>query len=131
MEQIKGIDSNGNYIYDNEETTEEKKYLRKVAPEPPENIMDNVIEAYPAVDSDGMMPDDDKVNPSHYQSLEKDLENIDCITAMRAAFGDEVVSHFCLGNSLKYLWRHESKGGKTDLEKCKWYIDKYIELNYK
>lgn len=84
------------------------------------------------LDSDGMMLDDDKIHPSHYLSMDKDLEDkgIDAITCMRAAFGSEAVQNFCICNALKYLYRHEGKGGKVDLEKCKWYIDKYIELKY-
>lgn len=36
--------------------------------------------------------------------------------------------HFCAGNALKYLTRHEHKGKKIeDLEKADWYITKLIE----
>lgn len=99
-----------------------------------EQLADTMLEEYDKMkeqkllDSDGMMPDDDKINPSHYQSMVKDL-NIDAITCMRAAFGDEAVQDFCACNALKYLYRHRSKGGETDLKKCKWYLDKYLELN--
>ncbi len=73
-------------------------------------------------------PDNNQVdNPLHYQSYVKEL-NVDAITCMRAAFGDDAVQNFCICNALKYLYRHQSKGGKTDILKCKWYIDKYLEL---
>ena len=72
---------------------------------------------------------DDMVNnPSHYQSMTGDL-NIDCITAMRAAFGDDVVTDFCICNAFKYVWRHQSKNGKQDIEKAVWYLNKYLELD--
>ena len=55
------------------------------------------------------VPDDDQVNhPSHYQSYNKEL-NIECIDAMRAAFGNEAVTNFCICNAFKYVWRHQSK----------------------
>ena len=73
--------------------------------------------------------DNDQVNnPSHYQSMTGGL-NIDCITAMRAAFGDDVVTDFCICNAFKYIWRHQSKNGKQDIEKAIWYLNKYLELD--
>lgn len=73
--------------------------------------------------------EEDVVNsPYHYQSYNKEL-NIECIDAMRAAFGDDVVSSFCICNVFKYTWRHQSKNGKQDLEKAQWYLNKYLELN--
>ena len=44
---------------------------------------------------------------------------------------DYVINHrfdFWQGNILKYLTRWRDKGGLQDLEKCRHYIDKYIEL---
>lgn len=74
-------------------------------------------------------PDDDQVNnPSHYQSMTRGLDT-DCITAMRAAFGDEAVEDFCICNAFKYVWRHQSKNGKQDIEKAIWYLNKYLELD--
>lgn len=67
-------------------------------------------------------------NPVHYQSMVKDLK-IECIDAMRAAFGDEEVSCFCICNAFKYVWRHQSKNGRQDIEKAIWYLNKYLELN--
>ena len=73
-------------------------------------------------------PEEDMVNsPYHYQSYNKEL-NIECIDAMRAAFGDAVVSAFCICNVFKYTWRHQSKNGKQDLEKAQWYLN-YL-INY-
>ena len=70
----------------------------------------------------------DMINhPSHYQSYNKEL-NIECIDAMRAAFGDESVASFCICNAFKYVWRHMSKNGKQDIDKAIWYLSKYKEL---
>ena len=71
----------------------------------------------------------DMVNsPYHYQSYNKEL-NIECIDAMRAAFGDEAVSNFCICNAMKYVWRHQSKNGKQDIAKAIWYLNTHLELN--
>ena len=73
--------------------------------------------------------DDDQVNnPSHYQSMVPDL-NIDAISCMRAAFGDDEVASFCICNAMKYIFRHQSKNGKQDISKAIWYLNKYLELN--
>lgn len=72
--------------------------------------------------------DDQVNNPSHYQSMVPDL-NIDAISCMRAAFGDDEVASFCICNALKYIFRHRSKNGKQDIEKAIWYLRKYLELN--
>jgi len=67
-------------------------------------------------------------NPVHYQSMVKDL-NIDAITCMRAAYGDEDVKAFCLCNAFKYLFRCYSKGGNEDIQKAIWNLNKYLELD--
>lgn len=70
----------------------------------------------------------DKVNgPLHYQSMEGDL-NIDCITAMQAAFGKYETAVFCKLNAFKYVWRASSKNGNEDIDKASWYLKKYREL---
>ena len=80
-----------------------------------------------ALDEDGMLKDDDKVNPSHYESYDPEIK-ISCIDAMRAAFGREDVKTFCLINSFKYIYRSSSKGKNTDIEKAVWYLNKFLEL---
>ena len=67
-------------------------------------------------------------NPIHYQSFNPEI-NIDCITAMRAAFGDDEVAIFCKLNAFKYNWRAYSKGKNNDIGKAIWYLNKYLELN--
>lgn len=63
----------------------------------------------------------DPVNhPSHFTSHPSGVE---CIV---------VTEHFnfCLGNCIKYIWRHGQKPGAdaiTDLRKARWYLDREIE----
>ncbi len=67
----------------------------------------------------------DQVNhPSHYET-----GKFECIEVMEEVMGKEYVKGFCLCNAFKYLYRCRNKNGLEDLEKCKWYIDKYIELS--
>ena len=67
----------------------------------------------------------DYVNhPPHYTA-----GTIECIDAIRAALGPEGFKAFCRGNSIKYLWRYNRKGGNEDLEKAIWYTNKLISEN--
>lgn len=79
------------------------------------------------VGSDFDIDDDPVNNPSHYQSMSS-ATNIDCITAMRAAFGDYETAIFCRTCAFKYLFRADSKGGNTDINKAIWYLNKFLEL---
>lgn len=65
-----------------------------------------------------------KVNhPKHYNT-----GCVECIDGIEAACtGLSGFEGFCTGNAIKYLWRWKNKGGKEDLEKAKWYIDKLLE----
>ena len=65
----------------------------------------------------------DMVNhPSHYTQ-----GGIECIDALEAATtGLTGIEAVCTANAIKYLWRWKSKGGKQDLEKARWYIDRMI-----
>ena len=66
-------------------------------------------------------------HPKHYQSCIDGL-NIECIDAMRAAYGDHVVECFCLGNAMKYLFRCCDKGKNEDIKKAQWYLNKFLQL---
>ena len=67
----------------------------------------------------------DVVNhPQHYE-LPGGLE---CIDAMVATQGPEAVMAFCKCNAFKYLWRHMRKKGNEDVEKARWYLNKWHEL---
>ena len=62
----------------------------------------------------------DMVNhPPHYNSHPSGVE---CI---------QITQHmsFCLGNTLKYIWRAGlKKNAVEDLKKARWYLDREIEL---
>jgi len=65
----------------------------------------------------------DEVNhPSHYTSSK--IESIDIIADVTG----EHFEGFLVGNCLKYLHRYRNKNGVTDLKKCRWYLDKLIEV---
>lgn len=68
-------------------------------------------------------PTPDLVNhPPHYTQ-----GGIECIDAIRASMSKEQFLGYCKGNSLKYQWRYEAKGGVEDLKKAKWYLDRMIQ----
>ena len=68
-------------------------------------------------------------NPDHYQSKCEHVD-IDCISAMRAAYGDSQVAIWCKLNAFKYLWRCDDKDSlEEDLSKASWYINKFMELD--
>lgn len=59
----------------------------------------------------------DLVNhPAHYAGAK--WESIDVIEALG--------NQFRLGNALKYLFRHEKKGGIEDLKKARWYLEREL-----
>ena len=66
----------------------------------------------------------DTVNhPSYYSGP------VECIDAIRSATtGLTGFEGFCAGCAMKYLWRWKRKGGKSDLQKCRWYVDKLLEV---
>ena len=67
---------------------------------------------------------DDAVNhPKHYTQ-----GGIECIDAMVAAFGEDVVADYCIVNAFKYIWRYKHKNGNEDIDKAHWYINKYKAL---
>lgn len=64
-----------------------------------------------------IFPNDNINSPAHYASHPSGVE---CI---------EVTEHmnFCLGNTMKYLWRAGLKGNAIeDLKKARWYLDREI-----
>ena len=65
----------------------------------------------------------DMVNhPAHYTQ-----GGIECIDALEAATtGLTGIEAVCTASAIKYLWRWKFKGGKQDLEKARWYIDRMI-----
>ena len=65
----------------------------------------------------------DLVNhPPHYKQGE-----VECITAIKAALGDDGFRAYCKGNVIKYLWRAEHKGNKEeDHAKADWYMRRLL-----
>lgn len=67
---------------------------------------------------------DDEVNhPSRY--FHNGIETIDVIEAWTSELTG--VEAFCIGNAIKYLSRWKDKGGKEDLRKAVWYIQRVID----
>lgn len=67
---------------------------------------------------------EDPVNhPIHYIH-----GGIECIDAMKAAFGSDELKVYCKIAAFKYLWRADHKGGLQDIQKANWYLNKYLEL---
>lgn len=67
----------------------------------------------------------DNVNhPKHYEG------KIECIDAMQEVLGKDGTISFCIGNAFKYIWRCKKKHEMPieDLKKCRWYINKALEL---
>lgn len=63
-------------------------------------------------------------HPSHYNQ-----GSIECIDAMKSAYGLSDTLAFCKLNAFKYIWRCEEKGKeKEDLEKAVWYLNKAIDI---
>lgn len=72
------------------------------------------------------MPKDikpDMVNrPSHYTQ-----GGIECIDALEAALTPEEFRGFLKANAIKYLWRERNKGGREDLLKAQWYLNRLLD----
>lgn len=64
-----------------------------------------------------------QVGGEHY--ITKDVQPWE---AMEAWMSEEAFKGYIWGNAIKYLARWEDKGGLQDLEKCKHYLDKLIEI---
>ena len=63
---------------------------------------------------------DARVNhPPHYKNHPSGIE---CI---------QITKHetFCIGNAMKYIWRHKDKGRQVeDLKKAIWYLEEQIRM---
>lgn len=63
-------------------------------------------------------------HPSHYET-----GKFECFDVMMEALEVEKVKDFCLCNAFKYVYRSQRKNGTEDIQKARWYLDKYIELD--
>ena len=61
--------------------------------------------------------DQEVTHPKHYNSHPSGIEVIQITKHM----------NFPLGNVIKYVLRHEYKGGVQDLKKARWYLDCEID----
>ena len=61
-----------------------------------------------------------KTHPEHY--AQQGIEPIDYIENNNLNFSE--------GNIIKYVTRHRKKGGKKDLLKARWYINRLIKTEY-
>lgn len=67
---------------------------------------------------------EDVVNhPSHYET-----GKFECIEVMEEIYGRADVKAFCRCNAFKYLYRCKNKNGNQDIDKARWYINKYLDL---
>lgn len=64
-------------------------------------------------------------HPAHYNT------SLECIDIIEQTQGIEATQGFCIGNAIKYLYRHRWKGGIEDIKKALWYLTKYMELEEK
>lgn len=63
-------------------------------------------------------------HPKHYTQ-----GKIECLDALEAATSGLVgIEAVCTANAIKYLWRWKWKGGREDLEKAKFYIDRLLKV---
>ena len=64
-----------------------------------------------------------QVGGAHYTS-----KSVQPWEAMEAWMTEEQFKGFLTGNVIKYIARFQDKGGVLDLQKCKHYLDKLIEV---
>jgi len=62
-------------------------------------------------------------HPDHYTQGE--IETIDVIQYLTSDL--KGIKAVCIGNVIKYVMRCNYKNGWEDIEKAKWYLDKFLE----
>lgn len=88
-------------------------------------VKPKMIKYEPAIDlpEPEVKPKDMVNHPSHYTG-----GKVECIDALESAVtGLNGIEAVCTANAIKYLWRWKAKGGKQDLQKAVWYINKLME----
>lgn len=85
----------------------------------PREIMDEKKEA--AEHKEYLSSIDPVNHPPHYTTGQFEVINI-----LEDKLSKEEFKGFLKGNILKYVFRADHKGGKTDLEKAKWYLVRLI-----
>ena len=62
-------------------------------------------------------------NPPHYIS-----GGLEVLEVLEKKMSPEAFKGFLMGNVLKYVLRHEYKGGLQDLKKANFYLTKWIDV---
>lgn len=60
-------------------------------------------------------------SPEHYRKGGRE-----CVEFIEAALGKEGFQSYCLGNVMKYVWRHDKAGGAKDIRKAKRYLEYWL-----
>lgn len=103
------------------DTIRHEEYMKRLAEGPQPDPVDELVKT---ADRIGKKLDQMVDHPPHYQSHNA----IECIDAIEAALG-EGFEYLLAGNCIKYLWRFREKDNPVqDLKKCRWYLDKLIEV---
>jgi hypothetical protein len=111
---------NGKSKEEAEKAAEEAKMKAIQQTTDTEKVMQQFIK-----EQDKKMLEDLINNPNHYH-----FGGLDVYELMQMKFSPEYYRGFCLGNILKYVLRHELKGGVSDLEKADFNLKRLVE-NYK
>ena len=101
-----------------------QKTLVAISPLLKESLKESMDNYIPKVEVDGEGQVDNVNHPKHYEG------KIECINAMQEVLDKDGTISFCIGNAFKYIWRCKKKHETPieDLEKCRWYINKALEL---
>jgi len=62
------------------------------------------------------------MRPEWYKGDDRDIQPIDLVESQKLSFHEASI--------VKYVCRHRRKGGREDLEKAMWYLDRLIEITY-
>lgn len=68
--------------------------------------------------------DDKAINPNHYQGR----GGKQCYDVIREILGVDQLMAFYKANTIKYLYRFDTKNGLQDIRKAKWYAAEYKRL---
>ena len=74
------------------------------------------------LEGSGDEPKQDNVNhPAHYTH-----GRFEVIDVIEDTLGTDSFKGYCIGNVIKYVLRHEYKGGTEDLQKAQWYLNRLL-----
>lgn len=88
----------------------------------PDGYKDILVPAPTNLPGTSLTKHDPVEKPAHYNQ-----GGVECIDYIRQVLGDEGFKAYCLGNTIKYLHRHDYKGKpKEDLRKAQYYLNAAI-----